>query len=266
VTATTSHINVKSVALPAEHGGWSFVLEPILLGLLLSPSAVGLLLAVAVFAAFLVRQPLKVMLVDWRRGRRYARTKLAERFVLLYGGIALAGLVVVAASAGYIVFFPLALALPLVLIQLAFDVTSRSRDWLPEVAGPTALASVASSIALAGGWSPEAALPLWAIVAARAVPTVLYVRARLRLEKGVAIISAPILVAHAAALIAVIGLAAAGLAPWLAAIALVILLLRAAYGLSSYRKPVPARIIGFQELAFGVTTVLLVSVGYALGL
>ncbi|VAV92581.1 Putative membrane-spanning protein, partial [hydrothermal vent metagenome] len=33
----TSRVNVRSIALPTEHGGWGFTLEPILLGLLVAP-------------------------------------------------------------------------------------------------------------------------------------------------------------------------------------------------------------------------------------
>ena len=33
----TASVPLKSVALPTEHGGWGFTLEPLLLGLLLSP-------------------------------------------------------------------------------------------------------------------------------------------------------------------------------------------------------------------------------------
>ncbi|MCB0162365.1 MAG: YwiC-like family protein, partial [Caldilineaceae bacterium] len=58
----------RSIALPTEHGGWGFLLEPLLLGRLVAPSAAGLLLLVATVAAFLLRQPLKIVLVDRRRG------------------------------------------------------------------------------------------------------------------------------------------------------------------------------------------------------
>ena len=60
---------VRSVALPSEHGGWSFLLEPIALGLAVAPSLAGLLLGVAVTGAFLTHQPLKTAVKDWRAGR-----------------------------------------------------------------------------------------------------------------------------------------------------------------------------------------------------
>ena len=78
----------RSVAIPDEHGGWGLTAEPVLLGLLVAPSWPGVLLAVAAFVAFMVRSPLKVVLVDrWRR-RRLPRTRLAARIA----AVELAGL------------------------------------------------------------------------------------------------------------------------------------------------------------------------------
>jgi YwiC-like protein len=57
----------RAMAIPDEHGGWGLTAEPVLLGLLVAPSWAGAALAVAAFVAFLVRTPLKVVLVDrWR--------------------------------------------------------------------------------------------------------------------------------------------------------------------------------------------------------
>lgn len=39
--SNTARVRLKSIALPVEHGGWLFVLEPVLLGLLVVPSAGG---------------------------------------------------------------------------------------------------------------------------------------------------------------------------------------------------------------------------------
>ena len=67
----------RPVALPAEHGGWGFLAEPVVLGLVLAPSAAGLCLALAALAAFLARHPLRLALIDRRKGVRYPRTGLA---------------------------------------------------------------------------------------------------------------------------------------------------------------------------------------------
>ena len=82
--ATKNRVRLRTVALPAEHGGWGFIVEPVLLGLLIAPSWSGLALAIASMAVFLMRQPLKVLTLDRRRGRQTARTRAARQFFLLY--------------------------------------------------------------------------------------------------------------------------------------------------------------------------------------
>jgi len=54
----------RTVVLPREHGGWSLIAEPALLGLLVAPSWAGVALALAGLVAFLARQPLRLFLVD----------------------------------------------------------------------------------------------------------------------------------------------------------------------------------------------------------
>lgn len=268
LTAASPPVRLRSVALPVEHGGWSFLLEPLALGLLVAPSAAGAALALSATGMFLARHPLKLAWGDRQRGRRYARTGLAERFVLLYGGIAAAGLALAIGLAGSSdMLVPLLIAAPAMLIQLAFDLTNNSRHVLPELTGPVGLAAFGVSIALAGGWMLTPALVLWALLAARAIPAVLYVRARLRLEREQPDVPlAPALLAHLAGLLAALVLNRAGLAPMLAVIAMGILTARAAYGLSRYRRPAKPKTIGFQELGFGAAAVLLIALGYRLGL
>ena len=67
------------MALPAEHGGWGLTLEPGILGLLIAPSLGGACLALGAMVAFLARTPLKIVVVDRRRGRVLERTRLAQR-------------------------------------------------------------------------------------------------------------------------------------------------------------------------------------------
>ncbi|MGH8978936.1 MAG: YwiC-like family protein, partial [Acidimicrobiia bacterium] len=78
-TAAQPRAPWRSVAIPDEHGGWGLTAEPALLGLLVAPSWAGVLLAAAAFLAFMVRTPLKVVLVDQWRRRRLPRTRVAAR-------------------------------------------------------------------------------------------------------------------------------------------------------------------------------------------
>lgn len=255
-------VRLRTVALPVEHGGWSLTLEPVALGLLVAPSPAGFLLAAAAAGAFMARHPFKIVAADRRRGRRFPRTAVAERFLLLYGGVALASALAAAATAdSYIFLLPLLAALPLASVQLAFDAAGRSRTLIPELLGSVGLAAVAAGIALAAGRPLAASLGLWAMLAARAAPSILYVRARLGLLHGQRPSPLPTVVAHLAALALVALLAWAGVTPPVAAAALLLLLLRAVTGLYAAGAEGSAKQVGVSEIFYGAITVAVVAAG-----
>ncbi|HSB62068.1 MAG TPA: YwiC-like family protein [Vicinamibacteria bacterium] len=253
------------MALPVEHGGWGFLLEPVALGLLVAPSAAGLALGLAALGAFLARHPLKLVLLDRGKALRTVRTAAGERLALAYGVAAILALLAAWALAGTRPLVPLLAAAPLGLVQVLYDARNRSRSLAPELSGAVALGSLASGIALAGGWTLAPALALWALLGSRAVASVLYVRARLRLDRG----QEPSLLPAWASHLAAVGLAAAlfraGWAPALAVLALSVLLLRAAHGLSPWHRPVRPQVVGLLETGFGALTVVLLTLGYRFG-
>jgi hypothetical protein len=257
-------VRLQTIALPPEHGAWGFLLEPIVLGLLVAPSLAGGFLALAVVGAFLIRHPLKLAFTDRQRGKRYARTALAERVILAYGVLTVAGLALAVALAGWEIILPLLMALPLVLAMLASTVQNRGRDLIPELAGASALAVTASGIALAGNTSTQTAFALWVILTARDLPSILYVRARLRLEKDKPFSWTLVFLANMIAVLTVLVLVLLDLAPLLALLALIILFARAMYGLSPYRRRVRTQTIGFLEMTYGLLVVIATALGYAL--
>jgi len=259
-------VRVRTIALPVEHGGWGLTLEPVALGMLVAPTLVGLFLSVATVGAFLARHPFKIVAGDRRRGRRFPRTPVAERYAACYAAVAAAGLLfAVTAADGYVFLLPLLLAAPLAAVQLFYDARGDSRSLWPELAGATALAGVATSVALAGGWSSAPAYGLWAVLIARAVPAILYVRVRLNRLHGKRASGAPVIAVHVAAFAAVAVLAWVKVVPVLAAAALAVLLLRAAHGLAEGDPVVTAKRIGIREIVFGALTVALVVAGHGLG-
>src|SRR5512134_520374 len=131
-TRDTLRIPWKSVALPAEHGGFGLLGEPVALGLVLAPSLAGAGLAIAAVAAFLARHPFRLMMLDLRKGVRYPRTALAERFLLGYLALAAAGLLAALASSASPFWPALAAAAPVGLVALAFDALGRSREAVAE--------------------------------------------------------------------------------------------------------------------------------------
>lgn len=246
------------MALPSEHGSWGLVLEPLALGLLLAPSVSGLLLAVALLGVFLAHHPFQVVWRDVRRGKRYPRTRAALGSLALYGALAVAAGLVVGYRTGVPPFLPLLAALPLGIFFAAATAAGSMRAVWVEALGSAAFAAGAAAVASAGE-APEALTwSLWAVAAARSVPAVLYVRARLRLERGEGPLRAPALVAHLAGLTAVTVLVVAGPVPGLAIAASTLLLLRAGWGLSPWRRAATARQVGIAELGWGAVYVLLI--------
>lgn len=256
------NVRWRSIALPVEHGAWGFLLEPALLGLLVAASWAGVALVLAALAALLLQTPLSLVLTDVRRGKRYPRTALAWRFVAAYAALLVsAGSAALVLAGSVAILLPVAIAAPLAGLQLWLDARGRARELLPEAAGAVAMGSLAASVALAGGWSLLPALGLWGLLALRAVPAIVYVRARLRLERGQAFDRRPSALLHLAAVAVVSVAAALGAVSWVAALPYAVLTARAARGLAADRAPVTAKVVGFREIGFGVMTAVLLAVG-----
>ena len=262
---TARQVRWQSVALPTEHGGWGFISEPVVLGLLLAPSLGGLALGIVAFAAFLLHQPLKIVLKDTHARRNVPRTAAAWRFVTIYGGtLAAAGVLALLLMPSWTVLLPLALSTPLIAVQLWRESQNQGRSLLAEVAGAMATGAFASSIVMMRGWEFTPALGLWLALTVRGLTSVLYVRSRLRLERGKPAMRGVSLATHIAGLAILAGAAAYTLLPWTAPAAMGILTARAAVGLSSLRKPRPPKVVGMLEMFYGLGFALLVALGYAL--
>lgn len=256
---------LKPLALPAEHGAWGFVLEPVLAVACLAPPLVTLALAATALGGFLLRHPLKLACGDLWRGRTYPRTRwalgLAAAYALATAGAAL-GLVSVA---GPRALLALLLPLPLLALQFAWDVRQRGRELLPEALGTLAPGALAAGAMLSLGWSAERAGTLWALLALRGLASVVYVRARLRRSRGAPASRTWPWALHALALLVGLSCARLGLGPWLAVAALAVLLLRSLHGLTLARTVRP-QVVGFQEMGYGLGSALAIGLGYALGL
>lgn len=257
-------VSWKAVALPVEHGAWGLLAEPMVMGLCLVPSSAGFAIASAALAVFLARHPVKVVLADRSRRQRYPRTAAAERIALLYVLLALLGLVA-AADAPRSAFTALMLGLPFGLAQLVYDLRHAGRSLAAEVLGALALACVAAAILISGGWPVAAALAAWTLLALKAVSSILYVRTRLRLDRGLNPGLSPALASHAFSLLMASLMAGTGRGPYLAILAFAVLSVRAAVGLSRRHGAARPRVVGLQELGFGLGFTLLLILGYALG-
>src|SRR4051794_36213781 len=83
----TRPLKLKGIALPTEHGSWGMVAEPIVAALAIAFSIGGIFVAVAFFGAFLIRQPLRVLLAERAAGRALPQGKQARKFFLSFLGV-----------------------------------------------------------------------------------------------------------------------------------------------------------------------------------
>ncbi|TBH20050.1 YwiC-like family protein [Thermus thermamylovorans] len=256
-------VPLKTVALPTEHGGWGFTLEPLLLGLLLSPGPHTLGLLFLGLFGFLARHPLRLAYQDLRRGRRYPRTHLALRVGGAYLFLALLGLLLTALTAKGPFLLPLLLALPLGAYMAWADAQNRARELFPEVTAALFMASLAPAGVLAGGLGWEVALGSFLALALRDVAALYYARTQVLRARGESPKAYPAHLALWGAGFCAFLLAWRGLLPWAV---LPALLLLALYGsLALLRPPVPARVIGWTQMGFGLLVVLATALGYTLG-
>lgn len=256
-------VRLKSIALPAEHGAWSLILEPLILGLLIIPSWLGVLFAFAIFFVFLTHQPVKIFLKDYRKGKFTPRTQWAIRFSLIYLVLGILFSLPVLLSPSENLFVAIVCILPFAIIQLYFDFDNKSRSWLAETSGAIALSGSVAVIAVVGGWSIQLAFILWLIIGLRAVISILFVRAFFRKQRNKV---APVRLTysvHFLVLLLIIALAMRQIVPYLTIIPFLVLLLRTIYSLNN-QQVVKAQIIGIREVIYGVGTVGFTALGFIL--
>lgn len=248
----------RSVAVPSEHGGWSLTAEPVVLGLALVPSWSGLCFGLATVVAFLARTPLRLVLVDRRRGRRLDRTRRAARVLILELTVLVALVAAGTALAEGAWWAPVVAVAPLVAIELWFEARSRARRLTPELAGAAGITSAAAVIVLAGGGHADLAVSAWLVLAARDVSAIPAVRAQVARLHGHDPSGRPLLVADLVA----VGLLAVAVAleprTALGAVAAVaaIAVQRATAGRAD-----PAKVIGIRQVVLGLTVVVATALG-----
>ena len=249
-----------AVALPSEHGGWGLTIEPGLLGLLVAPSIAGACLALAALLLFVLRTPLELALVDRRRHRRLARTRLAER-VAASEAVLLAALVVVVTAADARWWIPAVAAAPLVAVELAYDIRSRRRRLVPELTGAVAIAAVAAAVVIAGDGDPRLAAGLWLVLAARVTTSIPHVRAQIARshdrdwQPRLATLTDLAAAVIAAAAVIVDGRIVMGAAVLVAVVV---------FQRVRRRRPVaPVKIIGISQMVLGLAVVAATAIGVA---
>lgn len=264
----------KSLVIPTEHGAWSWLLTPWLVGAVVGLAAptraelsgVALLLTlVGGLSAYLIRQPATAYL-RIRQGRgRQADRDLALRWMVgfsLTALVCLIGLLWLGRTA------LVGLAGPFAAILLAYLLAARAgraalRSLAMELTGAMglALSAPAAYVAASDQLGPTA-LALWAVLALQNATGVLYVRQRLADTKGQPGQRWLTLVGHFAALVAVAAAAAAGWVPWLAALPFVGFLTRALWAVRTARPVSHIKRFGFTEVGVELAGGALIAAGF----
>jgi len=268
----------KSLVVPTEHGAWSWLLVPWLVGAVVGLAAPAdaplaglalLLTLVGGLSAYMIRQPATATLrIRQGRGRK-ADQSLALGWAVGFSLLALlclVGLLLLGRTA------LMGLAAPFLAILLAYLLAARSgraamRSLWMELAGAAGLALTAPAayIAASGQLTPVA-LALWALLALQNAMGVLYVRQRLADSKQRAANRSLTLWGHVAAFAAVLASGGLGWTPLLAAVPFAAFLVRALWAVRQPR-PVPnIKRFGFTEVGVELLGGALIAAGYLLWL
>lgn len=254
-----SRSSLRTVALPSEHGGWGLTAEPVLLGLLLAPSVAGLLLGLAGFGAFLLRTPLKLVLVDASRRRSLDRTVQARRLASIELLVVLSLVVGAVLTTSRPFWIPVLIAVPFVAVELWFDMRSRSRRLVPELAGSIGIASLAAAIAIAGGATLAVAFGAWMVLSARALTSIPFVRGRIAMLHGRSVAAWSLVMWDVLAML--LAAAATAVDRPLVAGSVAVIVVVAAQRVSA-RRPAPrAVVIGVQQTVLGFAVVMVTWLG-----
>ncbi|MBD3225198.1 MAG: hypothetical protein GF313_10745 [Caldithrix sp.] len=253
--------NRWNMVLPREHGSWGFVLEPLFIALIIGFTWDGFLLGISAVLAFLAHQPMLNALNAGQKYKSFALTLAATLSIL-----ALAGLSVFMAQSNIVTVIPLIVALSVMVVYFFLEILGFDRKLYTRMIGASAMGLVAMSILLAAGWQLPLALGVLAVILSRAISTTIYIRARLQLQKGNNAYVKPSHWTHALILPVMVILAVNQLIPWLAALAVTILCIRAYGGLSRFRQKLTVKRIGMYEFVYGMQLVILTVAGYIAGL
>lgn len=111
ITTKNHKIWSRHIALPQDHGAWVFLFSPLLIGIFAGNrlSLATFFLVIAVISAFLIRQPVTILVKAYSARRSRRDIPIARFWILVYSLIGFAALVGLI-SQGYI--FLLILAIP----------------------------------------------------------------------------------------------------------------------------------------------------------
>jgi len=199
---------------------------------------------------FFSRQPLKTAAKDFLQKKSFPRTRYALGFGGLFLALALVALGFGVRLSVQSLLLPLAALAVLAGIQFGFDAFGKGRNTLPELAGAFAAATFAPLTAEAGGLAPETSWYLAAVLALHSALAIVYVSTRLDVSRNLeASVNSAYVAAGLVALVTIVA-TALYLVPALLIPTFLVLIARAVWGVSAWRRPVKPQIVGIQEMLY----------------
>ncbi|MFW6068204.1 MAG: YwiC-like family protein [Chloroflexota bacterium] len=255
----------KAYLLPAEHGSWSWLLVPYLVGVAVAPqwSFASLLVLIGGLSVFLIRQPATAWLrIKQGRGRR-SDEPVTLAWSALFLGLATVSFIVLLMMQRLVLVWllPPVSALLMVYVAVARINRARVRSMWMEIAGAAGLAVMAPAAYAAGsGRLDTSAWLLWFLMAMQNILGVFYVRLRIADRHSRPESRMPVLLSHALGLLLVALALAVTSAPLPALLPFAFFLGRACW-LAANRRPVEnIKRFGFMEvgveLAAGIWLIL----------
>ncbi len=230
--------------------------ESLLAGLLIAASGKGFLPALGWLFLFLTSHPLKIAIKDIIHHVFTTRTSLALWCVTGFGILSLASFIMTYFFCGPLFLFVLAGVIPLGVIHLWTVTSASKKEFTAEMSGALSLGAAAASIVLAAGHPYIQALTLWAVLAVRAMTSVIYVCERLAQSRGIINNNGAVVLAHVTGIVLFGALVLAHLVKPLIFIAGLLLVMRLWF--MYQRRPITAMKLGLQESMVGIVFVVLI--------
>lgn len=255
----------KAYLLPAEHGSWSWLLVPYLVGAAIAPqwSLASLLVLLGGLSVFLLRQPATAWLrIKQGRGRRSDEAVTLAWSAIFLGLTAISFVALLMLRRLVLVWLlPPVSALLMVYIAVARINRARVRSMWMEIAGAAGLAVMAPAAYAAGsGKLDTVAWLIWFLLALQNILGVFYVRLRIADKHDRPEPRLPVLLSHATGLVLVALALALTSASLLVLVPFAFFLARACWLAAEQRPLTNIKQFGFTEvgveLAAGVWLIL----------
>lgn len=252
--------NKKALVFPKEHGSWALTFEPLTLALVIAPSWNGLILFLGSAFAFFAHPSAKAILAS-----RF-KNKTALLIFLSYSVPAVLFLAFFIDRTSYPVYLSLLLALALMVFYLLLEVAALDRELVTELMASFAMGFIALSIVESGGMDWIKGLSFLALLYSRSLMTTIYIHYRLlKLKNRIQSVWVNNTL-HILDFVLILFLWYRHWIPALGVVAVLILMFRALWGVSFRAGKTTVRKLGFKEVYFGLTFLVLVVLGYWLGL